>query len=105
MNKILVALNVPRDREVQGFWITTKVEYQQFLDKLKELSKVLNFEDIELYILESEYITFSNIEEIIDCITVSEIDDSFAIDLGELLGNEYGALTPLDILTSYEEIN
>jgi hypothetical protein len=89
MKYLLIKLdtNWADEFDVNAFWVTTDEEFE---DWKQMLQKCDIHEGNEICFGTNEYITFDSYEEIIDSLTLIELEEKFALDLIDLFGSSYG---------------
>lgn len=85
--------------DVNAFWITTDEEFEDWKDIL---SKCYISDGFEIYFGTNEFISFSSYEDIIESLTIVELEESFALNLIDLFGHIYGLIDLEELPNHYE---
>ena len=86
----------------EALQIVTLEEINSFKNGLNKF-KDRNLEGLQIYYGTNEFITFDNVEEIYNSITIHEVSDEFADTLEKIIGyKSFGVINILDLPYYYE---
>lgn len=88
---------------VESLQIATKEQVEEFKNKLYKFEDK-DLEGIEIYFGTNEFVTFSDVDSILDSLTIEEVSDEFADKLESILGNtSFGLINILYLADCYIE--
>lgn len=103
-DKILVKLETDWADEfmVQSIWLTTKSEFENFLDVLSK--KDVN-EEVKVYYGTNQFIDFTSVDDIIDSLSVTSISEDYYNTIVDLLGSSFGIINIEHLPKWYKDLS